>query len=226
MLQHHLRARRRGDLARSSDQRLERRLEHREADPRGRQDRVEGAAEGDVEADRAEALRRYREIEMAREGGDALEGDLARAGLTDLDGDAHHAAGAFEIEAGDRALDRHQLVIDGPAADGDGGVATHRAVAGIMREEHGEIGLGVAGLDRDHAVHVRVSARLQHQASPDVVELRLGQAPLLQDAGTGQRRISLGDDAHGLARRVHVECPISLALHRDRSSVAISRSKA
>src|SRR5262249_20670109 len=97
MLENDLRAGCSGDLARSTDERRERCSVHRKADAGRRQDRVEGAAEGDVEIDAADALRRDWQIEVAREGRHALERDRARAGFAHLDGDAHHAARAFQV---------------------------------------------------------------------------------------------------------------------------------
>jgi hypothetical protein len=74
----------------------------------------------------------------------------------------------------------HAAAIDGPARQRDRGVATHRRVAFVVHEQHGEICVGMVGFDQQCAVHAVMAARLQHQAAPQVVEAFLRFASLVQ----------------------------------------------
>ena len=60
----------------------------------------------------------------------------------------------------------HAATVDRPARQRDRGVAAHGAKAFVVHEQHGEIGLGMVGLDQQRAVHAVMATRLQHQAAP------------------------------------------------------------
>src|SRR5262249_5933512 len=69
------------------------------------------------------------------------------------------------------------------------------------------------GRRRDDAIHVGMSARLEHQRLSDVVEIVLGVAALLEDRGARQLWIALDDDADGLAGGVHLDGAIGAVCH-------------
>ena len=90
-------------------------------------------------------------------------------------------------------------------------MAAHGGVALVVHEEHGHVGLAEIGLDRDHAVHVVMAARLEDEHAAEMVEPLARVAALLEDRLALHVRIAGADDAHGLAARVHLD-----GLDRDR----------
>ncbi len=77
----------------------------------------------------------------------------------------------------------------------------------LWHEEHSQVGVRVVRLHRYDAIHVVVSAGLQHQQPPQVVVGLSRGASLVEDGGTGQAGIPTRHDTHGLTPRVHLPGP-------------------
>ncbi|MNI07130.1 hypothetical protein D3C73_601340 [compost metagenome] len=193
-------------LAGGVDQPVEGRLMKVEPQPAAWQDRVEGAAIADVELDSADALQLYAVVQGEGEGLDALEAHHGRGGgiavREDLDGD--RAAGAFQGEAGLGAALQARLVIE-KATQGDGGVAAHRRIARVVGEQDGGVAGRVARRHQDRPIHVGMAARLQHHGAAQMVEPVAHGAAFLKDRLAGEVERGRIEDAHRLARRVHVD---------------------
>ena len=171
--------------------------------------RVEGAAIADIEIERAQPRHLHRRIEGEGEGRHAFEADGAVGG----DEGFHQAAGALDGDAGLSRLPRHDAPIHRPAAERDHRMAAHGGIALVMDEQHGEIGARQIGLDRQHAIHVEMPARLEHQQPAQMIQMLAGMAPLGEDGGPRDRRITRGDEADRLAARVHLD-GFDLEAHR------------
>ena len=113
-----------------------------------------------------------------------------RDGAVGGDEGFHQAAGALDGDAGLARLPRHDSPIHRPAAERDHRMAAHGGIALVMDEEHGEIGARQIGLDRQHAIHVEMPARLEHQQPAQMIQMLAGMAPLGEDGGARDRRIA------------------------------------
>ncbi len=206
MLDGNRRGRRLGDLLPRIDDGAHRRGFQIEAERIGGHDGVEGAAIGDVDRHRPPGAGRRDALERIGEGRHAVEAHHAVAG----DAAPHQPAGT--LQAHDRLRSTrlrlarcHAAAVDRPAGQRDRGVAAHRAVALVVHEQHGEVGLGMVGLDQQRAIHAVVAARLQHQPAPQMVEARLRLAPLVEERAAFEFRPAVDDDARGLAARMHLD---------------------
>jgi hypothetical protein len=175
-----------------------------EAEGGRRQDRVEGAAIGDVEPHRPEACHRDVDVAVGQEGGNALEGALDHAAPLHPARHLDDPAGKLEGKARLGLRGRHLPALHEPAPERDRGVAAHGGIALVVHEQGRGGGVGCEGLHRDDAVHARMAARLQHEGAAQMVEPLPGLPPLVQDGGAGEGRIAAGHDPDRLARGVHV----------------------
>ena len=73
-----------------------------------------------------------------------------------------------------------------------------------MKEDDPELGAPVFRLRHEPAVHVRVTAWLEDQQLPNVIEVVERVAPLLEDGASAQRGNPAADDAKRLAGGVVV----------------------
>ncbi len=172
-----------------------------EAEARGRQDGVEGAAIADVAENAASAGKIDGRVERGGEGGHAVERD-AGAAIRDMHSD--RAARAFQDEVGGAIAQRDAAGGDRPAAKRDRGVAAHGAEAGVVHEQHAERG-GRGGGDDERAIHLGVAARFQHEAAAMEVEAGGGVMALFQDAGAAGLGEAFEDEPHRLAAGVHFD---------------------
>jgi hypothetical protein len=74
-----------------------------------------------------------------------------------------------------------------------------------VHEQHGEIGVGMIGLDQQCAVHAVMAARLQDQAAPQMVEALARLAPLVEQSLAREARPAVNDDARRLAAGMHLD---------------------
>jgi hypothetical protein len=176
--------------------RAHRRSAQVEPDQVGRQEGIEGAAVSDVDRDRPPDRRWRQAIERVDEGRHALEAHPA------ISRNVRHHQAARALQAHRRTL--HAAAFDRPTCQRDGGVAAHGRVALVVHEQHGEIGVGMIGLDQQRAIHAVVAARLEHQAAPQVIEALLRLAPLVEQRLPGEPGPAVDDDARRLAAGMHL----------------------
>src|SRR5262249_62357993 len=127
-----------------------------------------------------------RDIGVAAGGGQAARmherGDVPEPHRRDpavLDpGDSRQPAG-WDIDDAPRPLDASAL--DRPGYERDRAVAARGRVASIVEEDDAEVSPLVLRLGDEAAVHVCVPARLVDEQAPDMVELRRGEPPLVED---------------------------------------------
>jgi hypothetical protein len=141
-----------------------------------------------------------RGIEFGGECRNAVERD-AGAAIGDVHGD--RAARAFEDEVGGAVTQRHTAGGDRPAAECDRGVAAHRAETGVMHEQHAER-CGWGGRHHQRAIHLGMSARLQHQAPAMQIEAGRGIVAHFQNRGAARLGKAVEDEAHRLAPGMHL----------------------
>src|SRR6266550_5040510 len=168
----------------------------REPDARCVDERVERAAEGEVVPDLPDARDGDPVVERYDEGRHVLEGDAAHARSVEPRPSGHATGRRVETDLvpwGQQAgLERH-------GDQRDDAVAAHRAPALVVQEEHSEVAVGCNGRCRDRAIHVRVTARLEHEGPAEAVQSFLSEAPLLEDRRAGDRIEALDDDPKRLA---------------------------
>src|SRR3546814_441572 len=119
-----------GDRHPRLDEPRDRSVHQRQAEPRGGQDGVIGAAERDVIGDLAPAGHLDAPVEMAGEGRDADEGDQRRVAPVPVDLDRDEAARRLEPEGRPAGHHRDPAAVDCPAPERDRCMAAHRT------EEH------------------------------------------------------------------------------------------
>ena len=78
-------------------------------------------------------------------------------------------------------------------------------VAGVVEEDHAEIGVVVVRLDDVAAVHVGMASRLVHEQAADVVQPLERVPALVEDRRAAQPVDPVRDDPEGLARSVVVD---------------------
>ncbi len=99
----------------------------------------------------------------------------------------------------------NQLSLDGNRRHRNDAVTAHRAPALVVHEQHTGVRATRDRLGEDCAVHVGMSARLEHQRSAQVVDVLLRPRPF------GQHGVAFGtwqpfdDQAERLSRRVRVD---------------------
>ena len=136
---------------------------HVHADPAVGDEGIEGAAKGDVDVDRPNAGHGHRHVEAEHERRHAFEPHRAAAVAVDGDVGDHEAAGALDRDPGLRGDTRDEVAIHGKAAERQDGVAAHGAVALVVQEQDGQVGVRAARRHQDGAVHAFMAARLEHQ---------------------------------------------------------------
>jgi hypothetical protein len=114
------------------------------------------------------------------------------------------AARTFEDEVGAAVLKRHAAGGDRPAAESDRRVPAHGAEAGVVHEQRAELG-GWGGRHHECAVHLGVSAGLQHEAAAVKVEPGRRVVALVEDGGPVGLGEALHDQAHRFAAGVHLD---------------------
>ena len=82
-------------------------------------------------------------------------------------------------------------------------MAAHRAVAFVVQEENVEVGVRRARENR--AVHIGVSAGLEHQPGPQMIEVLAKVATLFQHRASFQLGQSVRNDSQRLAAGMHVD---------------------
>ena len=63
----------------------------------------------------------------------------------------------------------------------------------------------MVGLDRNHAVHVEMPTRLEHEQPAKMIEMLARVAPLGEEGRSRNRRIARHDDADRLPAGVHLD---------------------
>jgi hypothetical protein len=169
---------------------------------RRRRERVDRAAEGEVDRHPARLDPARDDVRRHVAEGHRLHRPAAAAHRR------HHAAG--------RHVDRHlhdavvrrrdPAALDRPRAERDGPVPARRRVAVLVPEEDAEVGAAVVGRHEEAAVHVGVSARLVAEHAPDDLGRlrRHGRLAPGRHRRPGQLRRPARDDPERLARRVVV----------------------
>ena len=99
---------------------------------------------------------------------------------------------------------RVEAFLDQAGRDRDHPVAAHRAVALVVHEQHGHVGVVAVRRQQDRAVHVAMAARLVHERAADVIGVLLHPLAALQDGQHGHVREATADEAQRLAGGVQV----------------------
>jgi len=172
-----------------------------EAETRCRNESIEGAAVADI--GRKRAIARNIDGGIQREGEGRHTGKFDRSVFRYLR--FHQAAGALDGNLAFAGGPGHAAAVDRPAAERYHRVAAHGGIALVVDEQHGQIGARQIGFHQQHAIHVIMTARLEHQEAAQMVQMFTGMAALGQQRGTGNRRIPRYDEAHRLAAGVHLD---------------------
>ena len=98
-----------------------------------------------------------------------------------------------------------QALLDEALRERDDAVAAHRAVALVVHEQDGHVGVVAVGRQEHGAVHVAVTARLVHQHPADMVGVLAHPRSAFCDGRLWHRRIAGADQTQGLAGAVEVE---------------------
>ena len=85
---------------------------------------------------------------------------------------------------------RIEALLDEPLRQRDDAVTAHRAVALVVHEQHGDVGIVAIRRQQHGPVHVAVAARLVHQHPADVVGMLADPGPALVDGQLRHRRDS------------------------------------
>ena len=177
----------------------------------GCHDRVKRTAVRDIARHLTEVRDIDRQVEHGGERRDAREAHLADAPIGHVDADVDAAARGLEqhrhlgglpwrrVGYGDDAL------LDGVATERDRRMTAHRAEALVVEEEDREVRAGQIRLDRPDAVHVGMATRLRHERAPQMVEMRLRGAALLEDGRTRDRGQPVDDDPDRLTSGMELD---------------------
>ena len=167
--------------------------------------RVEGAAEHDVDRQRAEARRLDAQVAMQDEARHAAEAHFTGAPAVEAHERLDEAGWRVEADARLGLHRLHHAELDQRLAERDDAVPAHVAVAFVVHEDHAEVGLFGDRRQQIRAVHVGMAARLVHQQAAQRVEARLRISALLEDRAPAQRRRAGRDHAQRLAAGMQVD---------------------
>ena len=207
-----------GDRRAGPGQRLGLLRHHAQAEVRRVHDAVVRATEADVGPQRTafgglpgqrDAVRPKLEVARRQVRRHVREADLLddRRSLDAPDRRAgdHQAGGRLESDGCLGCRCREQALLDQAAGEGDDAVAAHRAVALVVHEQHGEVGVGPDGRQEHRAVHVAMAARLEADDLANVIGVLQDPAPALQDRCQRHGRVAGRDEPQRLAACVEVD---------------------
>ncbi len=99
---------------------------------------------------------------------------------------------------------REQAFLDQAGRDRDDPVAAHRAVALVVHEQHGHVGVVAVRREQDRPVHVAMAARLVDDRPADLVGVLLHPLATVQHRHARHVREPAADDAQRLAGAMQV----------------------
>jgi hypothetical protein len=162
-------------------------------------DHVEHAAPADVDGHRAELGYVDDGVEMGRERGHVLEGDLLDLAGAALGRDADEARGSLQGELGHRFHHGDHARLQEHGCHGDRVAAAHDGVLDLLHDDEARRGIRMLGRNDQVAAQGWVAPRLAQHQHPELVVVLLEPLHLLVDRAARNARDAARDDAHRLA---------------------------
>lgn len=166
---------------------------------------IERATEGDVTGDVTEAGDINLEVGGEDEGRHVEEGDMLDLPVDEMGGGGNTTGGGVDAQGGAGGEGGKEADLQRDFDEGDDAMTAHGAEAFVVEEEHAEIAIEGDGRGEDRAVHIGVTARLEHEQAAEVVVVGAGVVTFFEDGGTGKFGKAAGDDAQGFTAGVGVD---------------------